>query len=50
MDDEERRQWVMNDEGLYNWFRSSRKSLSAFIKENRSELTSMINKKLGRVV
>ena len=47
MDDEERRQWVLNDEGLYNWYRSSRMSLKAFIKENRKELTDIINKALG---
>ena len=24
LNDEERRQWILNDEGLYNWARSSR--------------------------
>jgi hypothetical protein len=47
MDDEERRQWVLNDEGLYNWYRSSRMGLYVFIKANRKELTDIINKQLG---
>jgi hypothetical protein len=47
MDDEERRKWVMNDEGLYNWYRSSRMGLYEFVKQNREELTKIINKALG---
>lgn len=50
MDDKEREMWVMNDEGLYRWFKSSRKSIREFIKENREELTKMIKHKLGEVV
>jgi aspartate/tyrosine/aromatic aminotransferase len=50
MDDKERRMWVMNDEELYSWWHSERKSMSNFIKEHRQELTNIINKKLGRVV
>lgn len=48
MDDEERRQWVMNDEGLYNWWRSSRMGLYKFVEENRDELTKIINKALNK--
>jgi hypothetical protein len=48
MNDDERRMWLENDEGLYNWRRSERKSISEFIKEHRSELDCIINKKLGR--
>jgi hypothetical protein len=36
-------QWIDNDEGLYNWHRQSRKSKTAFIKENRKELVEAIN-------
>ena len=42
MNDEERRLWVLNDEGLYLWYRRSRKGLYAFINENRAELTRII--------
>lgn len=35
-------QWIDNDEGLYNWWRSSRQSKTRFIKENRQELVSAI--------
>lgn len=48
MDDEERRMWVMNDEGLYNWWRSSRMGLYAFIKKNRKEITDAINSVLNQ--
>lgn len=43
----DRSQWIDNDEGLYNWWRSSRQSKAAFIKENREELDRCINKVLG---
>lgn len=42
MNDDEREQWIMNDEGLYNWWRGSRLSARAFIRENRDELTRLI--------
>lgn len=42
MNDEERRLWVLNDEGLYNWFKSERIGLYEFIKRNRIELTRII--------
>ena len=41
--DEERRQWIENDEGLYNWQRSSRLSMTRFIRENRKEIDEVIN-------
>jgi hypothetical protein len=37
-------QWIDNDEGLYNWWKSSRMSKTAFIKENRAELVACISK------
>lgn len=40
-------QWIDNDEGLYNWWRGSRQSKRAFIKENREELTACINRVLN---
>ena len=33
--DEERRGWVLNDEGLYNWWQSEGGSLLAWVKRNR---------------
>ncbi len=40
--------WVDNDEGLYNWWRGSRQSKSAFIRENRDELKRLIQAQLDR--
>ena len=37
-------QWIDNDEGLYNWYRFSRLSMNKFIKENREELETCINR------
>jgi len=45
--DEERRQWVLNDEGLYNWHRASRQSMREFIRENREELDAAIDRALA---
>jgi hypothetical protein len=46
-DDEERRLWVLNDEGLYNWYRSSGLALREFIRANRAELDKAIDRALG---
>ena len=43
INDEERRLWILNDEGLYNWQRSSGLSLRDFIKEHRQEIDDVIN-------
>jgi hypothetical protein len=40
--------WLDNDEGLYNWFRSSRKSKREFIKENKEELKALIQSVINR--
>ena len=47
LNDEERRLWVLNDEGLYNWWRSSRQAIRAFIRANRKELDQVILRALG---
>jgi len=47
MNDNERKLWVMNDEGLYHWWRSSHKSITAFVRENREELDRIILAKLN---
>ena len=43
MNDEDRRQWIMNDEGLYNWWRSSCQNLKVFTRENREEIDRCIS-------
>jgi hypothetical protein len=48
MNDSDREQWVMNDEGLYRWWRSTRQNISTFVRANRAELTRLINKAMGR--
>ena len=49
MNNDERLQWVLNDEGLYNWMRSWKRSApkgnrrtSDFIRENRTEIDECI--------
>jgi len=42
MNNNYRNQWIDNDEGLYNWWRSSRLSKSAFIRENKKEIDEAI--------
>lgn len=48
LNDREREMWVLNDEGLYHWQKSSRQSMRAFIRENRDELDRIINATMGR--
>lgn len=40
-------QWIDNDEGLYDWWRSSKLSKAEFIKQNRTELEACIDRVLG---
>ena len=47
MNDEERRQWVLNDEGLYNWYISSRMELYNFIQKHRKEIDKAIDNVLN---
>ena len=42
MNDEERELWILNDEGLYNWYRSEHMGITSFIRKNRKELTDAI--------
>lgn len=42
MNDTERAQWIDNDEGLYNWKRSTGLSIREFIRQNRAEITAAI--------
>ncbi len=43
MNNNDRRDWINNDEGLYSWYRSSRLSMTEFIKQNREEIDAYIN-------
>lgn len=47
LNNSEREQWIDNDEGLYNWWRSSRLSKREFIKQNRDEIDAAINRVLA---
>lgn len=47
LNNREREMWIDNDEGLYNWWRSSRQSKRKFIQENREELDAAILRALN---
>jgi hypothetical protein len=40
--------WIDNDEGLYTWWKSSKKSKTAFIQENRQELVEVISRAINQ--
>ena len=42
INDRERELWVLNSEGLYNWHKRSRLSISAFVREYRREIAEYI--------
>ena len=46
--DEDRAQWIDNDEALYNWWKSSKQGKRRFVKENREEIDRIINAYLSR--
>lgn len=43
MNNEERRLWILNDEGLYNLHRKSKKSMAQFIKDEKKTLDEVID-------
>ena len=47
MNDTEREQWVLNDEGLYLDFKRSRLSMRNFLKENREFIDKYIEEQIG---
>ena len=47
LNDRERQLWVDNDEGLYNWWKSSRQGKRAFIQENKADIDTLIKRALG---
>ena len=42
--DEKRRLWVLNDEGLYNWWQSENIGITRFIRQNRAKIDEVIDK------
>jgi len=48
LNDTDRREWIANDEGLYNWQRSSRQSMKTFIKTNKAEIDRAVCTQLMR--
>jgi hypothetical protein len=48
LNDDDRRDWLDNDEGLYDWWRYSRLSKREFIKFHREEIDSHVNAVLER--
>jgi len=42
MNDRERELWTDNDEGIYNWWKSTGKSKRSFIRDEREELDRII--------
>lgn len=46
--DDERRQWIDNDESLYNWQRGSGMNMRRFIREHRQEIDRYIDAALDR--
>jgi len=50
VNDEDRKEWVNNDEGLYRWWRSERVALSRFVRENRDSIDEVIEKVTGNKI
>lgn len=47
INDDDREQWIANEEGLYNAHRRSRKSMRTFIRENRADIDKIIRTATG---
>ncbi len=43
INDDDRRQWVQNDEGLYDMWRRSHKPIRTWIRDNRTTIDAVIN-------
>ena len=44
---EERRQWILNDEGLYDWWQQTGKPMILFIQDNRMQIDECIDRMLN---
>ena len=47
MNNQERKLWVDNDEGMYLWRKSSKLSMTKFIRENKTEIDECINRAMN---
>lgn len=47
MNDREREMWTLNDESLYDWWKSTRLSMRNFLRKHRTELDEAIQKALN---
>lgn len=43
MNNKEREMWVLNDEDLYNWWKSTKLSMTRFLKDKRLLVDKYIN-------
>jgi hypothetical protein len=48
MNNEERRMWVLNDAGLYEWWQRTCMPITKFIQDNREQIDECINRELNR--
>ena len=48
MNNKEREMWIINDEGMYNWWKSTKLSKANFIKENKQEIDAAIKAMLDK--
>ena len=48
MNDDDRAEWVNNDERLYRWWLSERCGITTFVREHRAELDGYIRGELER--
>jgi hypothetical protein len=44
MNDREREQWILNHEGLYNWWKSTKLGMKRFLLAHRAEVDNEIKK------
>jgi hypothetical protein len=49
MNDSYRSEWIDNDERLYVWWKESGESKRVFIRNNRAEITAIIDRALGNI-
>jgi len=45
---EERRMWVMNDAGMYEWWTRTRLPLIKFVQDNREQIDHLIDRELNK--
>lgn len=47
INDDDREEWVNNDEGLYDLWLASKQAIGAFVRENRAFIDEVIRKVTG---